>query len=171
MKIKILFIISVGFFLASCSKKEEVKEIKIPIKTQEVQIENKKSPSIITVVEEVNPLSEYISDKVYNEGVKIFYGDERNMFSEDTDVFSGNQEKLKANIEARFKLAMLVTQSGVNSAVIYYLENGSKNRVIINGFKIIEIEKIVYYIKIFKDRIEIKEGKNGRSVPLYLRER
>lgn len=171
MKTKILFITLVGFFLASCGKKEEIKEIKIPVKKERVQIENIMTPPAIEIVEEVNPLSKYVSDKVYNEGIEIFYGDERSMFAEDTDVFSGNQEKFKAYIEAKFKPTMLITQNGVNSAMVYYLENGSRNRTMVKGFKIIEIEKIIYYIKVFKDRVEIKQGENGKAVPLYLRER
>lgn len=172
MKIKILFITLVGFFLISCGKKEENKEIKIPVKTEKIEIEEvKTTPPAIEIVEEVNPLSKYISDEVYNEGVEIFYGDKESMFSEDTDIFSGNYEKFSAYIQARFKPTMLITQNGVNSAVVYYLENGSKNRTMVSGFKRIQIEKMVYYIKVFKDRIEIKQGENGRSVPLYLRER
>ncbi len=171
MKTKILFITLVGLFLISCGKKEEEKEVKIPVKTEIIEVEETTPPPAIEVVEEVNPLSKYISDEVYNEGVKIFYGDEGSMFTEDRDLFSGNHEKFKAYIEARFKPTMLITQNGVNSAVVYYLEDGSKNRTIVRGFKIIEIEKIVYYIKVFKDRIEIEQGKNGRVVPLYLRGR
>lgn len=171
MKTKILFITLVGFVLVSCGKKEEEKEVKIPVKTEIIEIENATPPPAIEVVEEVNPLSKYISDEVYNEGVEIFYGDEESMFTEDADAFSGNYEEFKAYIEARFKPTMLIKQNGVNSAVVYYLEGGSKNRTMVSGFKIIEIEKIVYYIKVFKDRIEIKQGKNGRAVPLYLRER
>jgi len=171
MKIKIMFITLVGFFLISCGKKKEEKKIKIPIKKEVVQIEKVTTPTAIKIVEEVNPLSKYISDKVYNEGVKFFYGDKRNIFVTDTDVFSGNQEKFKEYVKAKFKPTMLITQNGVNSAIVYYLENGTKSRTMVRGFEMIEIEEIVYYIKVFKDRIEIKQGKNGRAVPLYLRER
>ncbi len=171
MRTKILFITLVGFFLVSCGKKEEEKKVEIPVKTEIIKVEEVTTPPAIEVVEEVNPLSKYISDEVYNEGVEIFYGDEESMFIEDADEFSGNYDKFKAYIEARFKPTMLIAQNGVNSAVVYYLENGSKNRTMVSGFKIIKIEETIYYIKVFKDRIEIKQGKNGRAVPLYLRER
>jgi len=171
MKTKILFITFVGFILISCGKKEEKREVDIPIKREVVEVVKVTTPPVIEVPEEVNPLSKYLSDKIYNEGVEIFYGDDENMFTEDRDEFSGNHDEFKAYVEARFKPTMLITQNGVNSAVVYYLENGSKNRAIVSGFKIIKIENIAYYIKVFKDRIEIKQGKNGRAVPLYLRER
>ena len=171
MKTKILFIILVGLFFVSCGKKEDEKEVKIPVKTEVIEVEEVTIPLAEEAVEEVNPLSKYISDEVYDEGVEIFYRDEESMFTEDADAFSGNYEEFKAYIEARFKPTILIAQNGVNSAVVYYLENGSKNRTMVSGFKKIEIEEIVYYIKVFKDRIEIKQGKNGRAVPLYLRER
>ncbi len=171
MKTKILFITFVGFILISCGKKEETKEVEVPIKKEVVEVVKVTTPPVIEVPEEVNPLSKYVSDEVYNEGVKIFYGDEESMFMEDTDEFSGSYEEFKAYVEARFKPTMLITQNGINSAVVYYLENGSKNRAMVSGFKIIKIEDITYYIRVFKDRIEIKQGKNGRAVPLYLRER
>lgn len=171
MKTKILFITFVGFLLISCGKEEEKTEVDVPIKKEVAEVVKVTTPPVIEVPEEVNPLSKYVSDEVYNEGVKIFYGDDESMFIENTDEFSGSYEEFKAYVEARFKPTMLITQNGVNSAVVYYLENGSKNRAMVSGFKIIEIEDIVYYIKVFKDRIEIKQGKNGRTVPLYLRER
>ena len=171
MKTKILFILLIGLLFISCGKKEEVKEIKIPVKKEMVEVKNIVTPPAIEIIEEVNPLSKYISDKVYDEGVKIFYGDKSSMFEEDLDVFSGNQEDYKTYIEAKFKLTMLITQNGINSAIVYFLENGSKNRAMVEGFKTIEIEKKVYDIKVFKDRVEIKEGKTGKIVPLYLRER
>lgn len=171
MKTKILFITFVGFILISCGKKEGKTEVDIPVKTEAVEVVKVTTPPAIEVPEEINPLSKYVSDEVYNEGVKIFYGDEESMFIENTDEFSGNYEEFKAYIEGKFKPTMLITQNGVNSAVVYYLENGSKNRAMVSGFKIIEIEDIAYYIRVFKDRIEIKQGKNGRAVPLYLRER
>jgi len=171
MKTKILFITFVGFVLISCGKKEEEKVVNIPIKKDVVEVVKVTTPPVIEVPEEVNPLSKYLSDKIYNEGVETYYGDDENMFTEDRDEFSGNHDEFKAYVEARFKPTMLITQNGVNSAVVYYLENGSKNRAIVSGLKMIEIENIPYYIKVFKDRIEIKQGKNGRAVPLYLRER
>jgi len=171
MKTKILFITFVGFLLISCGKEEEKREVDVPIKKEVAEVVKVTTPPVIEVPEEVNPLSKYVSDEVYNEGVKIFYGDDESMFIENTDEFSGSYEEFKAYVEARFKPTMLITQNGVNSAVVYYLENGSKNRAMVSGFKIIEIEDMVYYIKVFKDRIEIKQGKNGRTVPLYLRER
>lgn len=171
MKTKIMFITLTVFFITSCGNKKEEKEIKMPIKKEIVQTESIMTSAPIKIVEEDNPLSKYISDKVYNEGLKIFYGDKRSMFAANTDIFSANQEKLKIYIETKFKPTMLVTQNGINSAVVYYLENGSKSRVMVRGLKIIEIEEIVYYIKVFKDRIEIKQGENGIAVPLYLRER
>lgn len=171
MKIKMLFIILLGIFFVSCGKKEEKKEVKKPVKMEAAEVEATTTPPAIEVVEEVNPLSKYISDEVYNEGIEVIYGDEESMFSEDLGQFSGSYDEFKAYVEARFKPTMLITQNGVNSAVVYYLENGSKNRAMVSGFKIIEIEDIAYYIRVFKDRVEIKQGKNGRIVPLYLRER
>jgi len=172
MKIKMLFIILLGIFSVSCGKKEEKKEMKIPVKMEVAEVQKATTtPPAIEVVEEVNPLSKYISDEVYNKGVEVIYGDEESMFSEDLGQFSGSYDEFKAYVEARFKPTMLITQNGVNSAVVYYLENGSKNRAMVSGFKIIEIEDIAYYIRVFKDRVEIKQGKNGRIVPLYLRER
>lgn len=170
MKTKIFFIIFTGLFIISCGEKKEVKEIVVPIKKEEKAIK-KVEPPIVEEVKEVNPLSNYISDEVYNEGIKIFYGDKESMFTENTDIFSGNQEELKASIEKKFKLIILAKQNGINSAVVYYLKNGSKNRTIISGVKMIEIEKMIYFIKVFNDRIEIKQGKNGIAIPLYLRER
>ncbi|OQY42082.1 MAG: hypothetical protein B6227_03280 [Fusobacteriia bacterium 4572_74] len=172
MKTKILFLTLVGSFLISCNKEE--KKVEIPVKTEKVEtvkVVEATTPSVIEEPEKLNPLSKYLSDEVYDEGVKIFYGDEESMFMENLDEFSGNYGKFKAFVEAKFKPTMLITQNGVNSAVVYYLENGSKNRAIISGFKTIKIENMAYYIKVFKDRIEIKQGKNGRAVPLYLRER
>ena len=171
MKTNILFIMFAGFIFISCGKKEEKKKIDIPIKKEVVEVVKVTTPPVIEVPEEVNPLSKYVSDQVYNEGVKIFYGDEESMFMEDTDEFSGSYEEFKTYVEAKFKPTMLITQNGVNSAVVYYVEDDSKNRAMISGLEMIEIENITYYIKVFKDRIEIKQGKNGRAVPLYLRER
>ncbi|MGB6128526.1 MAG: hypothetical protein WBG30_07235 [Psychrilyobacter sp.] len=171
MKTKILFITFIGFILISCGKKEEEKEVDIPIKKELIEVVKVATPPAIEVQEEVNPLSKYLSDKIYNEGIEIYYGDDENMFTEDKKEFSRNYDEFKAYVEARFKPTMLITQNGVNSAVVYYLENGSKNRAIVSGFKMIEIEDVTYYIKVFKDKIEIKQGKNGKAVPLYLRER
>ncbi|WP_028855071.1 hypothetical protein [Psychrilyobacter atlanticus] len=171
MKTNILFIMFAGFIFISCGKKEEKKVLDIPVKKEVIEVVKVTTPPVIEVPEEVNPLSKYVSDEVYNEGVKIFYDDEESMFMEDTDEFSGSYEEFKAYVEARFKPTMLITQNGVNSAVVYYLEEGSKNRAMISGLEMIEIEDITYYIRVFKDRIEIKQGKNGRAVPLYLRER
>ena len=171
MKTKILFMIVIGFLLISCRKKEEEKKEETPIKKEIVEIVEVASPPVIEVEEEVNPLSKYVSDEVYDEGIEIFYGDEDNMFTENTDEFSGNYDEFKIYVEGIFKPTMLITQNGINSAVVYYLDGGITKRAMVTGVKIIEIGEIVFYIKVFKDRIEIKQGKNGRSVSLYLRGR
>ena len=171
MKTKMLFITIIGFFLISCGKKAEEKKVEIPTKQETVEVVEVTTPSAVEVVEEVNPLSKYISDEVYDKGVEIFYGNEESMFAENTDEFSGNYDEFKTYIEGKFKPTMLITQSGTNSAVVYYLDSGITKRLMVIGIKVIEIDEILYYIKAFKDRIEIKQGKNGRSVPLYLRGR
>ena len=170
MKNNILVIVFVSFLFITCGKKDETKEVEAPIKKEKLEVVKETTQPITEELEEINPLSKYMSDEVYNEGIKLFYSEKESMFMEDSSGFSYNYENFKAYIEGRFKPTMLIKQNGVNSAVVYYLDNGSKKRTIIMGHKIIEIEEVKYFIKAFKDRIEIKQGENGKAVPLYLRE-
>ena len=176
MKSKLLLVALVGLLLISCGKKEEVKppnEEEVVVEEQVIDQGDATSEQAIEVKEDENPLSEYVSDEVYENGREIFYGESENadMFAEDKEQFSGNYEDFKAYVESNFEPTMLITQNGVNSAVVYFSDGESTKRIIIKGSRVIEKDGSKYYINVFKDRVEIKKGKNGRVVPLYLRGR
>jgi len=176
MRNKILFLILITFLLISCGKKEKEPEKEpAPVKAEKVaggvpQEEKEKNLSE-EVKENTNPLSEYISDEIYEDGIRKFYGEDGGMFIEDSNQFAGSNEELKKYIESNFKITMLATQGGKSSAVLYYPSKDGLKRIIVTGGTIVEVEEKIFYIKAFKDRVEIKQGKKGRAVPLYLRER
>jgi hypothetical protein len=157
--------------------KEERVEVKFKLGYYKILDEERggNNEKTIEVKGDENPLVEYISNEVYEEGRTTFYGngdrDGVDMFSENKDQFSGSYEDFKAYVESSFKPTILITQNGVNSAVVYFSDGECTKRIIIKGSRVIEKGDNKYYINVFKDRVEIKKGKNGRVVPLYLRER
>ena len=175
MRNKILFLILITFLLISCGKKEkEPKKEPAPVKAEKVagEVPQDEKEELSGEVEgNSNPLSEYVSDEVYEDGIRRFYGEDSGMFLNDADKFTGGYEELKAYVESNFKITMLATQGGKSSAVLYYPSEEGEKRVIVTGGTILEIGEKIFYVKAFKDRVEIKQGKKGRAVPLYLRER
>jgi len=176
MRNKILFLILIAFLLISCGKKEKEPEKEpAPVKAEkvagEVPQDEKEGVSTEEVEEKTNPLAEYISDDVYEEGIRRFYGEDGGMFLADADKLTGGYEEFKRYVESNFKITMLATQGGKSSAVLYYPSDEGIKRVIVSGGTILEIGEKIFYVKAFKDRVEIKQGKKGRAVPLYLRER
>ena len=141
----------VGYYEVFSKELKELDEIK----------EDKKSTQI---KKDKNPLSDYISDGVYEKGRIIFYKKDKNMFTQDYREF-------KNYVEENFKVKMLTTQGGISSAVLYYSGENKIRRIIVKGQKKIKIGEKTYYIKVFKDRVEINLGKNSQSISLYLRER
>jgi hypothetical protein len=172
MRIKLLFITLIAFLWTSCGEKEvEPEKKKVPTVGIKKVNENIGEEVVEDKVQNTNPLSEYVSDEVYKKGIEKFYNSENSMFIEDSEQFKGSFESLETHIKSSFQITMLATQNGKTSAVLYYVTTQGIKRTIVTDEKVLEIGEHHYYIKIFKDRAEIKQGKKGRAVPLYLRKR
>jgi hypothetical protein len=170
MKNKIMFIISIAFLMISCGKSEP-ESVEPVVKTKKIVKKIVEPETIeIPIREDTNPISDSVSDEVYKKGIAKFYA-KNSMFTEAEGHSSGGTEELELYVKNNFKITMLVTQGKKSSTMLYYPSETGKKRIVVTGTGKISIGKEVYYIKTFKDHVEIKQRSTGKKVPLYLRER
>lgn len=121
-----------------------------------------------------NPLSEYVSDEVYTEGIRKFPPGE-DVFK--TQVYSmegvdKGREEAVARMNGIFAEISAVT--GTGSAWVtsfYYSENGTKKRKTVMGTESMKVDNFYYSVTAFKDGIKVKDVKSGYEITVLKKER
>jgi len=121
-----------------------------------------------------NPLSEYVSDEIYTEGIRKFPPGE-DVFK--TQVYSmegvdKGREEAVARMSGIFAEISAVTGTGsVWVTSFYYSESGTKKRKTVMGTESMKIDNFYYSVTAFKDGIKVKDVKTGYEITILKKER
>ncbi len=89
---------------------------------------------------------------------------------DENKLFKESYEDIEKKLKEKFKVKMILTKNGISSALIEDLRSSPKKRLIIKDERSLEINNKLYHVKIFSDRVDIKQGNNEWVISIYPKE-